>query len=51
MSDATAHSVWTLARSESPLTQAQGAKVSKAKVRKRARGGAPFKYQGGVRVR
>jgi Zn-dependent M28 family amino/carboxypeptidase len=33
MSDATAHSIWTLARSNSPITQFQGAKakVSKAK--------------------
>ena len=31
MSDAAAHATWTLARSKSPVTQAQGAKAAKAK--------------------
>ncbi|MGH2981252.1 MAG: M28 family metallopeptidase, partial [Solirubrobacterales bacterium] len=51
MSDATAHSVWTLARSRSPVTEAQGARVNRAKVRKRALRSAPWKYQGPLRVR
>lgn len=51
MSDATAHSVWTLARSQSPVTDAQGARVARAKVRMRGRNGAPWRHQGPIRVR
>jgi Zn-dependent M28 family amino/carboxypeptidase len=47
MSDAVAHATWTLARSKSPVTQAQSAKV---KVRKKARA-KYWKYQGPFRVR
>ncbi len=44
MSDAAAHAAWTLARSKSPITEAQGkGHHSTAKVAKRGR---PFPYQG-----
>ena len=50
MSDAAAHTAWTLARSKSPVTQAQGAKAAKAKKGKQRRTRA-LKYQGPFRVR
>ncbi len=50
MSDAAAHAAWTLARSRSPVTQAQGAKAAKAKKGKQRRTRA-LKYQGPFRVR
>lgn len=48
MSDAAAHTTWTLARSKSPVTSAQAAKAKKAK---RAKRGKAWKYQGPFRVR
>jgi Zn-dependent M28 family amino/carboxypeptidase len=51
MSDATAHSVWTLARSQTPVSQPQGARVSKAKVRQRALHASPWTYQGHSAIR
>ena len=50
MSDAAAHAGWTLARSKSPITQAQGAKTAKAKQGKQRRAKA-LKFQGPFRVR
>ena len=50
MSDAAAHAGWTLARSKSPVTQAQGAKASKAKKSKQ-RHTKSLKYKGPFRVR
>jgi Zn-dependent M28 family amino/carboxypeptidase len=50
MSDAAAHSAWTLARSKSPVTQAQGAKAAKAGKGKTRRTKS-LKYQGPFRVR
>jgi Zn-dependent M28 family amino/carboxypeptidase len=50
MSDAAAHAAWTLARSKSPVTQAQGAKAAKAKTGKTRRTKS-LKYQGPFRVR
>jgi Zn-dependent M28 family amino/carboxypeptidase len=47
-SDAAAHAMWTLAQSESPVTEAQAAKVRKAK---RAKGTKYWKFQGPFRVR
>jgi Zn-dependent M28 family amino/carboxypeptidase len=47
MSDAAAHATWTLARSESAITDAQAAKAKG----KRAKGGKYWKYQGPFRVR
>jgi Zn-dependent M28 family amino/carboxypeptidase len=47
MSDAAAHAVWTLARSKSPITSAQSAKVKKM----RARGVKRLRYLGPFRVR
>jgi Zn-dependent M28 family amino/carboxypeptidase len=47
-SDAAAHAAWTLARSQSPITQAQAAKVRKAKRAKRTK---YWKYVGPFRVR
>jgi Zn-dependent M28 family amino/carboxypeptidase len=48
MSDAAAHAAWTLARSESPVTEAQAAKVRKGARAKRAK---YWKYWGPFRVR
>ena len=50
MSDAAAHAAWTLARSKSPVTQAQAAKASKASKGKQRRTKS-LKYQGPFRVR
>jgi Zn-dependent M28 family amino/carboxypeptidase len=50
MSDAAAHAAWTLARSKSPITQAQGAKAAKAKTGKQ-RHTRSLKFQGPFRVR
>ena len=50
MSDAAAHAGWTLARSKSPVTQAQGAKAAKAKKGKQRHTKA-LKFQGPFRVR
>jgi Zn-dependent M28 family amino/carboxypeptidase len=47
MSDATAHAVWTLARSRTPVTDAQSGTV-RAKQRG---GGGSFRYQGPLAVR
>jgi Zn-dependent M28 family amino/carboxypeptidase len=53
MSDAAAHATWTLARSKSAITQAQGttAKASKAKKAKRSKRGKAWKYRGGQVIR
>jgi Zn-dependent M28 family amino/carboxypeptidase len=51
MSDAAAHATWTLARSKSLVTAAQGAKASKAKKAKRSKRGKAWKFQGPYRVR
>jgi Zn-dependent M28 family amino/carboxypeptidase len=57
MSDATTHSIWTLARSESPITQFQGAKATASKAKKarkaKARVGnaTDLPYQGPFPVR
>jgi Zn-dependent M28 family amino/carboxypeptidase len=51
MSDAVAHSAWTLARSKSPITQAQAAKVAKAKKARKASRTKTLKYRGQFRVR
>ncbi len=51
MSDAAAHSTWTLARSQSPITNAQAAKASKAKKAKRSKRGKALKYRGGQVIR
>jgi Zn-dependent M28 family amino/carboxypeptidase len=48
MSDAAAHATWTLARSRSPITEAQAAKAKKGK---RAKGAKYWKYKGPFRVR
>jgi Zn-dependent M28 family amino/carboxypeptidase len=48
MSDAAAHATWTLARSQSAVTEAQAAKVRKGK---RAKRGKAWKYQGPLPVR
>jgi Zn-dependent M28 family amino/carboxypeptidase len=48
MSDAVAHATWTLARSRSPITEAQAAKAKKGK---RAKGAKYWKYKGPFRVR
>jgi hypothetical protein len=48
MSDAAAHATWTLARSQSAVTDAQAAKVRKGK---RAKRGKAWKYHGPFRVR
>jgi Zn-dependent M28 family amino/carboxypeptidase len=45
MSDAAAHAAWTLARSQSAITQAEAAKVKKGKK------GTHWKFQGPFRVR
>ncbi len=50
MSDAAAHATWTLARSRSPVTNAQAA-TAKAKKGKRSKRGKSWKYQGPFRVR
>jgi Zn-dependent M28 family amino/carboxypeptidase len=47
-SDAIAHGTWTLARSKSPVTQAQAAKAKGKKSKKR---GKSWKFQGPFRVR
>jgi hypothetical protein len=46
MSDAAAHATWTLARSRSPITEAEAAKVKKGR-----KGGRYWKFQGPFRVR
>ena len=54
MSDAAAHSVWTLARSKSPITQAllpQAARIAKAKKARKANQTKTLKYRGQFRVR
>jgi Zn-dependent M28 family amino/carboxypeptidase len=57
MSDAAAHAAWTLARSQSPITQPQTAKASKVKTAKRARKAKAnrkmkgLRYKGQFRVR
>jgi Zn-dependent M28 family amino/carboxypeptidase len=48
LSDAAAHAAWTLARSKSVVTRAQGAKAAKAKKSGRTRA---LKYKGSFRVR
>jgi Zn-dependent M28 family amino/carboxypeptidase len=47
MSDAAAHAAWTLARSKSPVTEAQAAKAKG----KRAKRGKAWKYKGPYRLR
>ncbi len=51
MSDAAAHTAWTLARSKSAVTKAQGAKASKAKKSRTVGRTKALKYQGPFRVR
>jgi Zn-dependent M28 family amino/carboxypeptidase len=48
MSDAAAHAAWTLARSRSPITEAE---ASRAKAKKGKKGSRYWKYQGPFRVR
>jgi hypothetical protein len=51
MSDAAAHAGWTLARSQSPITQELTATATRAKKAKRGKRGKVWKYQGPFRVR
>jgi Zn-dependent M28 family amino/carboxypeptidase len=57
MSDAAAHAAWTLARSQTPITQPQAAKASKVKTAKRARKAKSnrrakgLQYKGQFRIR
>jgi Zn-dependent M28 family amino/carboxypeptidase len=51
MSDAVAHSVWTLARSKSPITQAQAGKVAKAKKARKGKRTKSLRYRGQFRAR
>jgi Zn-dependent M28 family amino/carboxypeptidase len=50
-SDAAAHAGWTLARSQSPITQELTATATRAKKAKRGKRGKVWKYQGPFRVR
>ena len=49
--DAVAHSAWTLARSQSPITKAQGTGPNTARAERSKRHGKYWKYQGPFLVR
>jgi Zn-dependent M28 family amino/carboxypeptidase len=52
MSDAAAHATWTLARSQSPITQAETAKAAgKGKAKKAAKRTKALRYRADLRVR
>jgi Zn-dependent M28 family amino/carboxypeptidase len=51
MSDAAAHTGWTLARSRSAITQEPTATASRAKKANRTKRGKPWKYRGPFRLR